>query len=77
MPLCVCVLTLMECVGFQKGTSEHERMVHFSFKTIRMCVCVCVYLCLKSNSQGDSTKNISKNENAMKERQHLLLDTTR
>lgn len=46
MPLCVCVLTLMECVGFQKGTSEHERMVHFSFKTIRMCVCVCVYTCV-------------------------------
>lgn len=75
MPLCVCVLTLMECVGFQKGTSEHERTVHFFLS--RPFVCVCVYLCLKSNSQGDSTKNISKNENAMKERQHLLLDTTR
>lgn len=42
MPLCVCVLTLMECVGFQKGTSEHERTVHFSFKTIRVCVYTCV-----------------------------------
>lgn len=75
MPLCVCVLTLMECVGFQKGTSEHER--GWSTSLSRPFVCVCVYLCLKSNSQGDSTKNISKNENAMKERQHLLLDTTR
>lgn len=46
-------------------TSEHERSVHFILCTVN----VCVYLCLKCNSQGDITK---KNpENVMGERNSI------